>query len=477
MKGYWYFLLLLGLCVSCTGNQGGHSEDDETWVEYEDRFVNPKRDKLVEWILSHPESLDEDLTERAEEADLRIIESDDGQIRIYSWISGGGTCPDWTNVFQYRDSEGKVHADYSLPVMGKGIDAITGTDIIDGGIIDGKKTYFFDFYAKASSSDGYNDVYAVTVHKDTFALGPQFERNGKLEESVGINYDIPDWYFRSNTEGWDWLFYYQPEKHRFYASTTDDRMITHRYDVYEYNGKTFGYIGNHASPLLHESLSDYSCLANLFETEGHLVRVDRMRNGSNRLALWNNPSFAKQSHKPDLVVGGGIYNEENSQYEFSLGSGMKYVLDINNEDLQIVYKGNVIHQERKRMYDTYIDSWIMNDMLSADCLFGEEKSTLQRLYRTDHYVVRVDSLLDGTYRYSSWKVSLYPEEFQKPDLILVNGRLKTIDFIDYYVFKNGGYTYKVPVDEYYQMEVANGNERICKERIVRRLEPVLKDME
>ena len=462
MKKYLFLAVLSVLCTACPSNP------EAEW-EYKDPFANPERDRFIERVMKDPQTLDEDLSDRAEATDVQIHESADGQLRVYSWISGGGTSPEWTNIFQYRDEYGKVHTDCSLPVMGEGPGSFTVTDIIDAGALDGKKTYFFDFYSKASSTDGYNDVYVVTVHKDTFELGPPFMRDGEMEESIGINYNIPSWYFRTNREGWDWLYHYQPDSKRLYAITVSETgELTHRYDVYEYDGRSFCYKGESGSPLLHESLSDYDCLINLYETEEHLVRVDQLPGGTYRLALWNDPSFSKQAQEPDMVVTGGVYDEGSGSYVFAFGDVMAYRYTDNGdygEVLDLECEGAVLYRGYNRLRQAYLNSWVKHHAIPEET--EETPSDMVKcLYRTDHYAVRVDTLRDGGYRYSSWNMKDYPELDPQPAIQLDGGHRKTIEDEEYYVFKNGNYTYKVPVDYFNYMEVTRGKDRICKERIM-----------
>ena len=172
MKNIWFLLLFTGICLGCVEKYSNESEEDiDIIAEYEKRFYNPHRAEFIEWMKTHPESLDMDLSEQAELADVQIEESTDGNVRVYSWISGGGTSPDWTNFTQYRDSKGHVRIIDGLPMQyeaGGG----TITSIIYAGILNGKKAYFFDYYSKASSQEGYNSLYPSVMKADTFALDP-----------------------------------------------------------------------------------------------------------------------------------------------------------------------------------------------------------------------------------------------------------------------------------------------------------------
>ena len=145
MKKSWCLLLLMGILCGCGNKHHVETEEESFLSAYEEQFYNLHRKEFVEWVKSHPETLDMDLSERAEQAEVQINESPDGAIRVYNWISGGGTSPDWTNFTQYRDSKGNVRILDGLP-MEETAAGGTMTDILDGGIINGEKVYFFSYY-------------------------------------------------------------------------------------------------------------------------------------------------------------------------------------------------------------------------------------------------------------------------------------------------------------------------------------------
>ncbi|WP_088656259.1 hypothetical protein [Geofilum rhodophaeum] len=72
---------------------------------------------------------------------------------------------------------------------------------------------------------------------------------------------------------------------------------------------------------------------------------------------------------------------------------------------------------------------------------------LENILNTDKFLIRIDRLSDGSYRYASWSIKQKASE--KPDLILLNG-----DYIregtggnHSYVFKNGDYAYKCSIQK------------------------------
>ncbi len=440
---------------------GGKTEESY----YETGKVEESPEEFVKWIMSDTLTLSMDVSEKASDAGVDYVESPDKQIRIYRWISGGGTSPCWTTITQYRDSKGKVRCYEGLPIFGVNID-FTITDILVAENIGNQPVYFFDFYAKASSREGYNHLYSAVLQADTFAIGPKFKYNDEILESLDIGYDIPSYYFRTNNgEGWDWMYAYYPEERQIYVPyVNEDMELTNRYMVYEFDGKCFSYIGIKSGRNLHESLHNYDYLVKLFETEQHLVRLDRIKGGCYRLAVWNNPSIARQWHEPDLVISNGLLNSQTERFEFKLNSKVNYeVVDSYSPELWLTNQGRIVSKEKERDHlRSYINGWEnimpeLNDSLDVASI----KPIL--LYVTERNVVRVDSMANGTYRYASWKRTAYPYEASVPDLTL-ESKKKTDE---YYVFKNGAYRYEVPLNDMDYFYVYNNTTSICKEMVLK----------
>ena len=466
MKKSWCLLLLIGILCGCENKH--HEETEEGFLSvYEEQFYNLHRKEFVEWVKSHPETLDMDLTEQAEQAEVQINESPDGAIRVYNWISGGGTSPDWTNFTQYRDSKGNVRILDGLPMDDTAAGG-TMTDIIDGGIINGEKVYFFSYYSKASSQEGYNYLYPAVMEADTFALGPRFLHDGEMSDFVGISYTISDWYFRTNGEGWDQMYHYDLEKQRLYVINTDIRMsLTGNYDIYDYDKKrnVFRYAGTGGSPFLHESISKLAFLKNVFETEQHLVRIDRLHDYSYRLTLWNNPSFAKQTDRPAMVLTDGLYQDSINSYVFKVDDKLTYMYEENGHvSLKLYYQGKLMYDEKERDYRVNTVGW-------TEGYYGDENEFLpdsegtKMMMATEHYIIRIDSTKTGDYRYASWKHFPFWEGLGKPDIVLTHGRKRMIDYEEYFEFRNGDYVYQVPTDDTNRMKVTKDGIKICDDMV------------
>lgn len=464
MKKIVPFACILLVALGC----GRKAESNEFEQEMSEECMDAQ-ETFIKWIKSDTATLSMDISDRASEAFVSIKESPDGQVRVYSWVSGGGTSPSWTTYTQYRDSSGKVRCISGMPIWGEA-DFYTITDILVADNLGEKPIYFFEFYGKASSWEGYTTLYSSVMQADTFAIGPDFRTGTEVHDAVGIDYNIPSWYFRTNGEGWEWMHSYYPEEKQLYIPETDELELTNRYRVYEFDGKQFQFIGIKGPRNLHESLRNFQSLVQLFETEQHLVRVDRLTENRFRLAIWNEPAVARQWHAPDLVLDNGRFNEETKHVEFYLNNQLKYEYinkgDAENE-LRLTNNGRTVSLEKERshryQYQRALE-YLFSDMNDSLKGFAMPLS----LCITENYVVRVDSMPDGTYRYASWKKSGYPHELPGPDIVLHNGEKKCEDYYRYdYIFKNGDYRYVVPMEETAYFMVYNKDVCICKELILK----------
>lgn len=133
---------------------------------------------FIKRVMGDTVTSSQDLTWDAARAGVDYVESPDGSIRVYRWISGGGTCAFWTTVTQYRDTKGRVRCFYGLPLFGND-SLLTVTDILMADRPGKPPVYLFCFYCKASSTEGYNDLYPAVLQTDTFALGRSLSGTAK----------------------------------------------------------------------------------------------------------------------------------------------------------------------------------------------------------------------------------------------------------------------------------------------------------
>lgn len=468
MENKWYLVLLTALFLGCNGKTEQQTGSEDDWSDYDERFYNPHRDEFMKWVQNNSETLYMDLEDKAEQAEVQLVSSSDGKVRVYTWVSGGGTSPDWSNFTQYEDNQGVVRSMVGLPLQGTAYGG-TLTDVLYAGQLCGRRIYFLDFYSKASSAEGYNTLYSAELRTDTFALGPPFRlENGELKESISIDYYIPDWYFKTNGEGWDQITRFVPEEQTLYRIVSDEKMqLNGSYQRYKYDSvkDEFRYIGSGGSPFVHSSIRDYATLVVMSETEQHRIRIDSLRDGSYRMALWYHPSTASWQDKPTMVLSGGRYLKDSGEYEFKAEGGLTYIYDEMDEAKRLILlcQGKRMFTESKRDYRRSIIEWAeknlpeYNEYLS-DCL--EVKLTMV----TDNYMIRVDSI-EGGLRYASWKHDYYMTGEDQPELVLLNGVKKSRNLSDFYEFRNGGYVYQIPLYTYDRMKVQNSNKIICNESV------------
>ena len=72
------------------------------------------------------------------------------------------------------------------------------------------------------------------------------------------------------------------------------------------------------------------------------------------------------------------------------------------------------------------------------------------MFTTAKYIIRVDEMKDGSYRYASWKTN--SDLSSKPDLVVNNGKEEVLGTLlkeHYYIFNNNGYTYSVVLGDSY----------------------------
>lgn len=128
--------------------------------------------------------------------------------------------------------------------------------------------------------------------------------SNKIEENdFEIIYCIPNWYFATNGDGYDWLFEYDAKSRNLYVPIPKDGDIIDRYKVWHFNGKRFVALGEQPHKDMHKSLGRYNRLMCYFTTKDYIVRVDSLNSHTLRYASWKKPKT--MADKPDVVITGG----------------------------------------------------------------------------------------------------------------------------------------------------------------------------
>lgn len=168
----------------------------------------------------------------------------------------------------------------------------------------------------------------MMIDGDTLRQVSVYDAGDDLDEcGLMVSYDIPNWYFTTHGEGWDWIFEYDAEARNLYIPIVRgdnyyDMRITDRYSVLHFDGMEFVDAGIQAHKGLHESLQEYMCLASYFRTSDYIVRIDSLYDGTLRFASWKRP--ATMSDPPSLVITGGEYDHQTKRYTFE-NDGTSYM--------------------------------------------------------------------------------------------------------------------------------------------------------
>lgn len=281
--------------------------------------------------------------ELVDSLDMTIQRTKDGRLRILYWNTGmGGTCPDIERYTLLKADDGSTH------LVEDGHDSPQLLDIYSLKTTRGETVYLLHEYYREWSTYGSAWAWCCRIKGytlDTLALFPHGET------SVGVEYSIPGWYFTANDgEGWDWLF--DLEGNDLYVPVVRSDGITDRYNLYRWNGLQFDSIGDVGNHRLHASLQDYFDLASYFVTKGFRVRIDQMGDDTYRYASW--PRSKETSSKPDIVIYGGKYDEqqgcyifENDGYFYKVGKSSRASHNDNFWGLVVEKDGKVLLRQEK----------------------------------------------------------------------------------------------------------------------------------
>lgn len=241
---------------------------------------------------------------------IEIFDTDDGNIRVYSWTyPPHGTMGSYGNILQYK-WRGKVKFGTFIHEQDELEHSTNGLYTLEEG------KYIRYEYFREWSSQAYALAKAYQLTEDGLQAVPLFETEDGLSEKIDLEYNIPDWYFRAGKgEGYNWLFFFDySKKTLYYPSSPEYNVLSDRYVPYVWDGKTMHPEPEVGNPFLHHSLQDYESLAQLGWTSRNLIRVDKMTDGTYRYAVW--PTEETMSDRPDLVVNGGFRTDDSGEWVF-----------------------------------------------------------------------------------------------------------------------------------------------------------------
>ena len=179
-------------------------------------------------------------------ADIDIFDSDDGNVRVYSWdYPQLGTMGSYGNLVQYRWRR-KVKFDSFVHDRDEFEHATLGLYTLEEG------KYIRYEYLREWSSQAYALARAFGLTKHGLRELPLFESGDGPTEMIDLEYNIPDWYFRAGRgEGYKWLFFYDDaEKTLYTPSIPEDNTLSDRYVPYRWNGETMHPLPENGNPFL-----------------------------------------------------------------------------------------------------------------------------------------------------------------------------------------------------------------------------------
>ena len=355
-----YIITLAALLFALNSAAQHFISDGDKRIEYSS--IADAENRLIEIIKKHkafPEKLFTQLVEnddrciaydfgklekaaeRVTYRPFRVITSEDGILRFYSWDISGGTMSGFSGITSYKDGS-KVHShsfisdeidmgDYERGDSESrkiGVKACGAFDVKCIQPHNGQKVYVVSSFSCGSSAMALTVLSAYTITDGKLKEFPLFNTEGELNHSVEFYHDPCITYFGNVVfEGDD---IYIPETREGKFSTRGD-WETGRLLHYRFNGKKFNYRGILYPEKLHKSLCNYERNIVVLDNGTWIIRIDKMPDGTFRYASWKNKEC---SEEPDLITGNGSYTESkiekgyNSKQEKYIFKNGEYSYDI-----------------------------------------------------------------------------------------------------------------------------------------------------
>ncbi|GEM_PF-2052008 len=313
----------------------------ESGTEYEPGADNKIAGALYAYMEEYPEkAIGHDFGMLNDSTSLSVHRSDDHRIMTVSYDTGmGGTSPDFQTFVLY-DNGDSIVVDRFFPyadgntLTRKDPDSAKDETFGDGTYVQsiitidgpgGKSAYLVDCYFKASSSEGMRYITAMQFKDGYLRKVPIFNTPDEgLTDYLSIDYIIPDWYFRTDGHGWDWVMRYDKASKRLYLPKVDEDMcMTDRYDIYSPVNGIIQYQSTDGGCWLHESLRDFERFICMYHNDRRVIRIDAMTDGTYRYATWaKDVSF---DHKPEIIIEGGRLSVDGKHFVFD-NEGYTYIL-------------------------------------------------------------------------------------------------------------------------------------------------------
>ncbi|MBQ5645241.1 MAG: hypothetical protein IIV04_06030 [Bacteroidaceae bacterium] len=333
MKKYISLLLALFTISAAAQDLTRSITDGETTIQYSS--IADAENKLIEYInnmdsySSFPSKLFSELVvndercftynferliERARDVTvrpLRVVTSDDGNLRLYTWDVDGGTMSCYSGIVSYRNQKGifshTSETDNSWNYE-TAEEVPNYADIACGA-----------FEIKRIKLSNGKHIYAVFTHSSGSSIMQMTVVEAYAITESGIEqYNL----FRNNGEETNSVLFYRDPSGSFPIDIilTDEELIipetmegdnpfggdriTGRILHYRFNGETFEYTGISYPDGLYKDLCDFQYNVIISYQEPWIFRIDKMPDDSYRYASWKNK---KDTDVPNIVLNGGTY--------------------------------------------------------------------------------------------------------------------------------------------------------------------------
>lgn len=281
---------------------------------------------------------------KPDKEDMHVSASKDAKITFISWdTKRGGTSPWYASKCIFKTQSGKKRTLYRNDEI-SWISRVRTITKKDG------TTYYLVFCtAKASSIDASEWLEAYRITGDTLNEVSVVDGVGSPDScKLSVDYSIPDWFFATQGEGYNWIFDYDNVSHNLYVPQTEDGLLIDRYWVLHFNGDRFVDMGDKPHKALHPSLARYNRLIRYYTTLDYMVRIDSLDGKQLRYAAWKRSKT--MADKPDVVILGGKRRQyhaapngykRDDEFWFSSG-GAEYIAGYN--EITLIGSVAIIHR-------------------------------------------------------------------------------------------------------------------------------------
>lgn len=279
-------------------------------------------EEFKQMLSSNPSSMLDNFDSLCINENIDIVDSEDGMVRIYTWedVENAGTMSNYYDIIQYRwndkvlvQGEHESDCEFCPSSLAQKIYTINGKD---------RTYYLVKYYFREWSSLAFASFQAFELTEQGVKPVDLFYDEYGGIDNLSFEYNIPDWYFKTNLgEGYDWLCYYDKNS-RIYYHPDSEYDLTDRYEKYVFDGNVFVLKdASAANPFLSPSLHDYKHLDRWFETKRNKIRIDLMEDETYRYAAWK--ATDKMIDNPELVIMNGSYDDGLNRFVF-LNNGYEY---------------------------------------------------------------------------------------------------------------------------------------------------------